>query len=234
MRVVIIDVLIVLAPLALILWIHPRFERITAAWWRLLLGQLIIQLLQLVALRLGNTLVTEGLLDKRPATGLAAVLFGIGTIAAALTIEKYVGQYAGGSALGLLRVAALRQVLGGARASGGAGAATAAAGGVVAGTAIAAGPGGPGGPPGGQLGSGLGAAPGAPSYQPSAGAGGVHAQTVAYPATPATATPAGRGPGTPGAAQAGSWPDPAPDRGMPPDDARTPTAPGARGSGRHD
>jgi hypothetical protein len=82
-RLALLDVLLAVAPLAIVLWALPQTEGWARLWWRVFLPTLFCQFLQVAALGLGAAL-GRGL--ARPSEAALAPLLGIATLALALKI----------------------------------------------------------------------------------------------------------------------------------------------------
>jgi hypothetical protein len=106
MRLALVDVLLVLAPLAGLLWILPQSHGWGRLWGRLFVGTVFAQAVQVLTLRLGFNLATG--LPPITAAGLLQPLLGIAVLALALKVPGLMGGGAGGGNLvsGLLGTAA--------------------------------------------------------------------------------------------------------------------------------
>jgi hypothetical protein len=104
MRLALLDLLLALAPLAMVLWALPQTERWAALWWRTFLPTLFCQFLQVAALGLATALARA---LGRPGEAALAPLVGIATL---VLVPKLPGLLGGGFLLG-------HSVGGGARAS---------------------------------------------------------------------------------------------------------------------
>jgi len=106
MRLALVDVLFVLAPLAALLWILPQTQAWGRLWGRLFVGTVFAQAVQVLALRLGFNLAT-GLTTVNGA-GLLQALLGIAILALVLKIPGLMGGGAAGGNVvsGLLGTAA--------------------------------------------------------------------------------------------------------------------------------
>ena len=102
MRLALVDVLIVISPLALIAWILPQTEGLARWWTRTFLGAVFVQFLQVVALRLGTGLFV----DMTPVGDVGAAilpsLLGIAVLILTMRIPELVHAGAGGG-FGLTR-----------------------------------------------------------------------------------------------------------------------------------
>jgi hypothetical protein len=95
MRLALVDVLIILAPLAALLWILPQSQGWGRRWGTFFVGTVFAQAVQVLTLRLGFNLATG--LPPLSAAGLLQPLLGIAVLALALKIP---GLMAGGAAGG--------------------------------------------------------------------------------------------------------------------------------------
>ena len=137
MRLALVDVLFILAPLAALLWILPQSQAWGRLWGRLFVGTVFAQAVQVLTLRFGFNLatglgfnLTTGLLQLNVA-GLLPPLLGIAVLALALKVPSLMGGGAAGgnvvaSLVGTAASAAVGSGVGvGVRAALGAGARTA-------------------------------------------------------------------------------------------------------------
>jgi hypothetical protein len=115
MRLALVDVLLILAPLAAVLWILPQSHAWGRLWGRLFIATVFAQAVQVLTLRLGFNLTTG--LPPLSVGGLLQPLLGIAVLALALKIPGLIG---GGGAGGNI-VAALVGTAAGAAVSSGAG-----------------------------------------------------------------------------------------------------------------
>jgi hypothetical protein len=106
MRLALVDVLFVLAPLAALLWILPQTQAWGRLWGRLFVGTVFAQAVQVLALRLGFNLATG--LTALDGAALLQPLLGIAILALVLKIPSLVGGGAadGNVVSGLLGTAA--------------------------------------------------------------------------------------------------------------------------------
>ncbi len=95
MRLALVDVLVILAPLAALVWILPQSQSWGRLWMRLFVGTVFAQAVQVLTLRLGFNLATG--LPPLSAAGLLQPLLGIATLTLALKIP---GLMRGGAAGG--------------------------------------------------------------------------------------------------------------------------------------
>ncbi len=116
MRLALVDVLLVVAPLALLCWVLPQTQGWARLWTSTFFGAVFTQFLQVLALKLGASLLSDP--SVIPAdTALLEVFLGIAVLAVTMKIP---GLFRGhlGDGLGFVRFVAYRQ---GARALEGAG-----------------------------------------------------------------------------------------------------------------
>ncbi len=94
MRLALVDVLLVVAPLALLCWVLPQTQGWARLWSALFTGTVFVQSLQMLALRLGVSLASE-LKDLTPGTagqGAAEIVrtfLGIAVLALVLKLPRY-------------------------------------------------------------------------------------------------------------------------------------------------
>jgi hypothetical protein len=94
MRLALVDVLLMLAPLAALLWILPQSQAWGRLWGRLFVGTVFAQAVQVLTLRLGFNLTTG--LAPLTAAGLLQPLLGIAVLALALKVPGLMGGGAAG------------------------------------------------------------------------------------------------------------------------------------------
>src|SRR5712692_8789021 len=94
MRLALVDVLLILAPLAALLWILPQSQSWGRLWGRLFIGTVFSQAVQVLTLRLGFNLATG--LPPVTAAGLLQPLLGIAVLALTLKIPSLMGGGAAG------------------------------------------------------------------------------------------------------------------------------------------
>jgi hypothetical protein len=94
MRLALVDVLLILAPLAALLWILPQSQAWGRLWGRLFVGTVFAQTVQVLTLRLGFNLATG--LPSLSVAGLLQPLLGIAVLALALKIPSLMGGGAAG------------------------------------------------------------------------------------------------------------------------------------------
>ncbi len=111
MRLALVDVLLILAPLAAVCWILPQTHGWGRLWGTLFVGTVFAQTVQVLTLRLGFNLAT----DMPPATGAGLVqpVLGIAVLALALKIPGLMrGGGAGGTLVGSLLGTATGAIVG--------------------------------------------------------------------------------------------------------------------------
>jgi hypothetical protein len=94
MRLALVDVLVILAPLAALVWILPQSQAWGRLWMRLFVGTVFAQAIQVLTLRLGFNLATG--LPPLSAAGLLQPLLGIAVLALALKVPSVMGGGAAG------------------------------------------------------------------------------------------------------------------------------------------
>jgi hypothetical protein len=101
MRLALVDVLVILAPLAALLWILPQTQNWGRLWGTLFVGTVFAQAVQVLALRLGFNLTTD--IPPSTASGLIQPLLGIAVLALVLKIARLMrGGGGGGNLIGSL------------------------------------------------------------------------------------------------------------------------------------
>lgn len=112
MRLALVDVLIILAPLAAILWILPQTHGWGRLWGSLFVGTVFAQAVQVLALRLGFNLTTD--IPPTTASGLIQPLLGIAVLFLTLKIPGLMrGGGGGGNLVGSLIGTATGAIVGG-------------------------------------------------------------------------------------------------------------------------
>ena len=112
MRLALVDVLLVIAPLAALCWILPQTYGWARLWGSLFVGTVFAQFVQVLALRLGFNLATG--FPPGTAAGLIQPLLGIAVLALVLKIPGLMrGGAAGGNFVGSLLGTAVGAVVGG-------------------------------------------------------------------------------------------------------------------------
>ena len=94
MRLALVDVLLILAPLAALVWILPQSQPWGRLWMRLFVGTVFAQAIQVLTLRLGFNLATG--LPPLSAAGLLQPLLGIAVLALTLKVPSLMGGGAAG------------------------------------------------------------------------------------------------------------------------------------------
>ena len=89
MRLALLDVLLILAPLAALLWVLPQSHAWARWWGALFVGTVFAQAVQVLTLRLGFSLATG--LPPLTAAGLLQPLLGIAVVALTLKIPGLMG-----------------------------------------------------------------------------------------------------------------------------------------------
>jgi hypothetical protein len=112
MRLALVDVLLILAPLAALCWILPQTHGWGKLWGTLFVGTVFAQAIQVLALRLGFNLATD--MPAGTAAGLIQPLLGIAVLAVVLKIPGLMrGGGGGGTLVGSLVGSAAGAVVGG-------------------------------------------------------------------------------------------------------------------------
>ena len=107
-RLALVDVLLVVAPLALLCWVLPQTQRWSSAWTTTFFGLVFAQFAQVVGLRLGDMFlhtVPVPTVDGQ----LASLILGIAAMAVTFRLPAIIGRF-GGDGLGLARFIMFRQV----------------------------------------------------------------------------------------------------------------------------
>ncbi len=106
-RIALLDVLVVVAPIALLCGILPQTQRWSGLWTSTFFGAVFTQFVQMVALRLGSSILGD--LTPLGADGrLLSIFFGIALMALTLKIPGLIGRH-GGDGLSFARYLAYRQ-----------------------------------------------------------------------------------------------------------------------------
>jgi hypothetical protein len=108
MRLALVDVLLVLSPIALACWILPQTQRWSSQWSTTFFGAVLTQFVQVVALKLGGALLKE-LGPMSLDTAAIEILLGTALMVLTLKLPGIIGRHAG-DGLGLARFLAYRQV----------------------------------------------------------------------------------------------------------------------------
>lgn len=107
LRLALLDVLLIVAPLGLLCWVLPQTQGWSRLWTGTFTRAVFTQFVQVVALKLGASLLTE-LQPSGPlaASGLLANVLGVAALLLALKVPGLLGSHGGGS--GLVQYAAYR------------------------------------------------------------------------------------------------------------------------------
>ena len=116
MRLALIDVLLVVAPLGLLCWVLPQTQGWARLWSATFFGAVFTQFVQVLALNMGGSLLTE-LVPMAPDAALLGIFLGVAVLALTLRIPGLMRNHVG-DGLGFVRYYAYRQ---GARALAGSG-----------------------------------------------------------------------------------------------------------------
>lgn len=108
MRLALVDVLLVAAPLALLCWVLPQTQGWARRWSSAFFGAVFTQFVQVLALKLGGSLLTE-LTPMAPDAALLAVFLGVAVLALTLKVPGLMRQHVG-DGLGFARYLVYRQV----------------------------------------------------------------------------------------------------------------------------
>ena len=107
MRLALIDVLLVVAPLGLLCWVLPQTQGWARLWSGTFFGVVFTQFVQVLALKLGGSLLTE-LALMSPDSALLAVFLGVAVLALTLKIPSLMRNHVG-DGLGFVRYYVYRQ-----------------------------------------------------------------------------------------------------------------------------
>jgi len=107
MRLALVDVLLVLSPIALAFWILPQTQRWSSQWSTTFFGAVLTQFVQVVALKLGGALLKE-LGPMSLDTAAIEILLGTALMVLTLKLPGIIGRHAG-DGLGLARFLTYRQ-----------------------------------------------------------------------------------------------------------------------------
>ena len=111
MRLALVDILLVLAPLAALLWILPQTQGWASLWAQRFVSAVFAQFVQMLALSIGISLVTG--LPTDGAAALIQPLLGIAVLAVGLKIPSLIGGgLAGGNVVGTVTSAATGAAVG--------------------------------------------------------------------------------------------------------------------------
>ncbi len=136
MRLALIDIFIVAAPIGLLCWVLPQTESWARLWWGTFTGAVFVQFVQVLALKLGASLMTE-LAPMFADAALLAVFLGIAVVTQTLRIPGIMHEHSGGG-FGFGRYVAFRQGAHFLESRGGSSSSGAAASGAAAGGSAAA------------------------------------------------------------------------------------------------
>jgi hypothetical protein len=107
MRLALIDVLLVAAPLGLLCWVLPQTQGWARLWSGTFFGVVFTQFVQVLALKLGGSLLTE-LAPMSPDAALLSVFLGVAFLALTLKIPSLMRNHVG-DGLGFVRYYVYRQ-----------------------------------------------------------------------------------------------------------------------------
>ncbi|MCC6177457.1 MAG: hypothetical protein IT305_19335 [Chloroflexi bacterium] len=107
MRLALIDVLLVAAPLGLLCWVLPQTQGWARLWSGTFFGVVFTQFVQVLALKLGGSLLTE-LAPMSPDAALLSVFLGVAVLALTLKIPSLMRNHVG-DGLGFVRYYVYRQ-----------------------------------------------------------------------------------------------------------------------------
>jgi len=116
MRLAMVDVLLVIAPLGLLCWVLPQTQGWARLWSSLFFGTVFTQFVQVLVLKLGASLLTE-VTPMAPDAALLAVFLGVAVLALTLKVPALTRHHVG-DGLGFVRYVVYRQAaqsLGGGR-----------------------------------------------------------------------------------------------------------------------
>lgn len=119
MRLALVDVLLVVSPLALLCWVLPQTQGWARLWTSTFFGSVFTQFVQVVTLKLGGSLLTA-VTPLAPDAALLAVFLGVAVLALTLRIPGLLRSHIG-DGLGFVRYVAYRQGARALESSGGAG-----------------------------------------------------------------------------------------------------------------
>jgi len=107
MRLALIDVFIVAAPIGLLCWALPQTQSWARLWWATFTGAVFVQFVQVLALKLGASLITE-LASRAAEAILLSIFLGVAVIVQTLRIPGLMHDHSG-SGFGFGRYFAFRQ-----------------------------------------------------------------------------------------------------------------------------
>jgi hypothetical protein len=106
-RLALVDVLLVVSPLALVCWVLPQTQGWARLWMNAFFGSVFTQFVQVLALKLGGSLLTE-VTPMAPDAALLAVFLGVAVLALTLKIPGLLRTHVG-DGLGFVRYYVYRQ-----------------------------------------------------------------------------------------------------------------------------
>lgn len=127
MRLALVDVLLVISPLALLCWVLPQTQSWARLWTSAFFGTVFTQFVQVLALKLGGSLLTE-VTPMAPDAALLSVFLGVAVLALTLKIPSLLRTHVG-DGLGFVRYYVYRQAAGTLEGRGGGGSRASSAGG---------------------------------------------------------------------------------------------------------
>ncbi|MCC6496073.1 MAG: type IV secretion system protein, partial [Propionibacteriaceae bacterium] len=107
MRLALIDVLLAAAPLALLCWVLPQTQSWARLWSGLFFGAVFTQFVQVLALKVGGSLLTD-VTPQAPDAALLSVFLGMAVLALTLKIPSLMRNHVG-DGLGFVRYYVYRQ-----------------------------------------------------------------------------------------------------------------------------
>ena len=107
MRLALLDVLIVVAPLALLCWTLPQTQGWSRLWSNTFVATVFTQFVQVLTLKLGGSLLTE-LAPMAPSAAILALFLGTAVLALTLKVPGLMRSHVG-DGLGFARYYAYRQ-----------------------------------------------------------------------------------------------------------------------------
>jgi len=107
MRLALVDVLLITAPLGLLCWVLPQTNSWARLWSTTFFSVVFVQFVQVVALKLGGSLMTD-LTPTAADAGLLSVFLGIAVLALTLKIPSLM-RHRAGDGFGLVRYVAYQQ-----------------------------------------------------------------------------------------------------------------------------
>jgi len=110
MRLALIDVLLVVSPLGLLCWVLPQTQGWARLWSSTFFGAVFTQFVQVLALKLGGSLLTE-LTPMAPDAALLAVFLGVAVLLLTMKIPGLMRNHLG-DGLGFTRYFVYRQAAG--------------------------------------------------------------------------------------------------------------------------